>query len=278
MKEEDLDEDDPADALKSKLKLPEENILYFLEKHSPILKTWEREIVRIVRNIAQYFYPQAQTKIMNEGCATFVDHYVMNELFDRGLLTEGAMLEYIHVHSHFIFQPDFDDPRYNGINPYALGFAMMQDIRQMCEDPTEEDREWFPNFAGSHDWREVLKDAWANYQDESFILQYLSPRLMRRFKLFVLQDEENRKYLEVTAIHDVRGFRDVRRVFARSRSMSTIIPNIQVESANLTQSRKLVLCHEEHSGIPLDEEESEEVQKYVRRLWGHKVELFSRGA
>ncbi|MDP6342662.1 MAG: SpoVR family protein, partial [Alphaproteobacteria bacterium] len=57
---------------KRKLKLPEENLLYFIEKKSPSLETWQRELLRIVRNIAQYFYPQKQTKVMNEGCATFV--------------------------------------------------------------------------------------------------------------------------------------------------------------------------------------------------------------
>ncbi len=56
------------------MKLPEENLLYFLEKNSPSLKPWQREMLRIVRNLAQYFYPQRQTKVMNEGCATFV-HY-----------------------------------------------------------------------------------------------------------------------------------------------------------------------------------------------------------
>ncbi len=59
---------------KRSLRLPEENLLYFLEKNSPKLQDWQRELLRIVRNVAQYFYPQRQTKLMNEGCATFV-HY-----------------------------------------------------------------------------------------------------------------------------------------------------------------------------------------------------------
>ncbi len=53
------------------LGLPQENILYFLEKTAPRLAPWQREILRIVRNVAQYFYPQMQTKVMNEGCATW---------------------------------------------------------------------------------------------------------------------------------------------------------------------------------------------------------------
>lgn len=59
---------------------PEENILYFVEKHSPKLEPWQRELVRIVRKIAQYFYPQAQTKVMNEGWATFWHYHLINRL------------------------------------------------------------------------------------------------------------------------------------------------------------------------------------------------------
>ena len=174
---------------KKSLNLPEENLLYFLEKNSLVLEPWQREILRIVRVIAQYFYPQRQTKVMNEGCATFVHYTIMNTLFDQGRISEGAMLEILHNHSNVVFQPAFDDPRYSGINPYALGFAMMQDIQRICMEPTAEDRDWFPDIAGNGDWRGTLLDAWANHRDESFIRQYLSPALIRKWRLFVLADE-----------------------------------------------------------------------------------------
>src|SRR5262249_27415064 len=57
-----------------KLGIPEENLLYFLEKRAPRLEGWQRELLRITRHVSQYFYPQKQTRLMNEGCATFV-HY-----------------------------------------------------------------------------------------------------------------------------------------------------------------------------------------------------------
>src|SRR5580692_4060488 len=141
----DSDDDDFAE----EAKLPEENLLYFLEKYSPTLKPWQRETLRIVRNLAQYFYPQRQTKVMNEGCATFVHFTIMNLLYDRGLIGEGSIFEFLHSHTSVVFQPEFDDRRYYGLNPYALGYAMMADIRRICENPTAEDRDWFPQFAGS---------------------------------------------------------------------------------------------------------------------------------
>jgi stage V sporulation protein R len=55
---------------------PQENLLYFIEKNAPLLQPWQREVVRIVRKIAQYFYPQRQTQVMNEGWATFW-HYTI---------------------------------------------------------------------------------------------------------------------------------------------------------------------------------------------------------
>ena len=116
------------------------------------------------------------------------------------------MLEILHNHSNVVFQPSFDDPRYSGINPYALGFAMMEDIKRICSEPTKEDENWFPEIAGSDNWREVLKDAWANYRDESFIKQYLSPRLMRQFKMFALTDEAEESHYVVAGIHDERGY------------------------------------------------------------------------
>ena len=258
---------------KKQLNLPEENLLYFIEKNSPALEGWERELLRIVRNLSQYFYPQKQTKVMNEGCATFVHHYIVNALFDRGQIGEGALLEVLHSHSNVVFQPDFDDPRFSGINPYALGFAMMQDIVRICTEPKDEDRDWFPEIAGCGDWRGVLRDAWANYRDESFIRQYLSPRLIREFKLFLLSDDARDKYYEIGAIHDERGYREVRDKLAISYDLSQTEPDIQIADVDLKGDRELVLRHNVRDGIPLDERNRDEVLAQVQRLWGYDVRM-----
>src|SRR5205807_5176579 len=198
---------DPEEDFGSEMKLPEENVLYFMEKYSPVLRPWQRELLRIVRSLAQYFYPQRQTKVMNEGCATFVHHTIMNMLYDRGLISEGSLLEFLHSHTSVEFQPDFDDKRFSGFNPYAIGYAIMADIKRICEEPTGEDREWFQEFAGSGDYMAVLRNAWANYRDESFIEQFMSPKLMRDFRLFMLHDRSDAANYRVQAIHDEQGYR-----------------------------------------------------------------------
>lgn len=265
--------DAPLAARRKSMNLPQENILYFLEKHSPVLEPWQRELLRIVRMLAQYFYPQKQTKVMNEGCATFVHYHIINELFSQGRLSEGAYLEMMHSHTNVVLQPDFDDPRYSGINPYALGFAMMMDIRRICEEPTEEDRDWFPDIAGHDDWRHVLRHAWANYRDESFIQQFLSPHLMRKFKLFTLVDDASQKDLVVSQIHNRAGYKAIRQDLAQQYNLAYLEPDIQVTDADLSGDRCLILTHTVRDGIHLDEANKEEVLKHLRRLWGYEVTL-----
>ena len=256
---------------KKDLHLPQENLLCFIEKYSPMLKAWQREVLCIVSTIAQYFYPQKQTKVMNEGCASFVHLYIMKELFSRGLLTEGAMMEILHSHTNVVFQPDYNDQRYNGINPYALGFAMMEDIRRICTEPTDEDRDWFPDLAGSDDWRAALKHAWANYRDDSFIQQYLSPHIIRKFRLFCLRDDSRKNYFTVLSIHNERGYRDTRDALARMYDISVLEPDIQVKDVDLLGDRHLHLHHEMRNDIPLDEVNRAAVLEHVRRLWGYDV-------
>jgi stage V sporulation protein R len=267
-----VDEDD-AVGLQAQMNLPEENLIYFLEKHSPVLKSWQREVLRIVRNVAQYFYPQMQTKVMNEGCATFVHHHIMNALYDRGQISEGSILEFLHSHSSVVMQPGFDDGRYYGINPYALGFAMMSDIKRISEVPTEEDREWFPEFAGKGDWRDVLKHAWANYRDESFIQQYLSPKVMRDLKLFAVRDSTEDPVYTVAAIHNDAGYRKLRTSLARLYDLSTHQPDVQVVGANLAGDRTLTLRHHRHRGVPLANATKDAVLKHIKLLWGYNVVL-----
>ena len=69
---------------------------------------------------------------MNEGCATYTHYYIMNRLHQKGLMSDGAMLEFLHSHTSVVFQPDFDDPRIQRDQSLRLGFAMMEDIERIC--------------------------------------------------------------------------------------------------------------------------------------------------
>jgi spore cortex formation protein SpoVR/YcgB (stage V sporulation) len=250
---------------------PQENLLYFIEKNAPLLEPWQREVVRIVRRLGQYFYPQRQTQVMNEGWATFWHYTLMNRLYDEGFVTDGFMIEFLQSHTGVVFQPTFDVPYYNGINPYALGFAMMRDIRRICEEPTDEDRAWFPDIAGG-DWRKVLDFAMRNFKDESFIAQFLSPKLMRDFRLFAICDDDREEHLEVTAIHEEQGYRALRQRLAEQYNLGTREPNIQIFNVDRRGDRSMTLRHYRHNRRPLGDS-VDEMLRHIRRLWGFTVRL-----
>jgi len=254
-------------------KEPQENLLYFIEKNAPLMEPWQREIVRIVRKIAQYFYPQRQTQVMNEGWACFWHYTILNHLYDEGRLTDGFMIEFLQSHTNVVAQPPYNSPYYSGINPYTLGFAMMCDIKRICEDPTDEDKQWFPDIAGSN-WLTTLDFAMRNFKDESFIAQFLSPKLMRDLRLFAVLDDDTKNTLEITAIHDESGYKNLRRALVEQYNLGSREPNIQVYNVDLRGDRSLTLCHTQHNRKPLSDS-TEEVLKHVMRLWGFTVRMDS---
>tara|TARA_A200000159_G_scaffold164927_2_gene197503 strand:+ start:1088 stop:2599 length:1512 start_codon:yes stop_codon:yes gene_type:complete len=250
---------------------PQENLLYFIEKNAPLLEPWQREIVRIVRKVSQYFYPQKQTQVMNEGWACFWHYHILNKLYDEGLVTDRFMLEFLHSHTSVVTQPDYNSPYYSGINPYALGFNMFMDIKRICQAPTEEDRYWFPDIVGK-DWLETVHFAMHNFKDESFISQFLSPKLMRDFKLFAVEDDADKPYVSVSAIHDERGYRAIREKLSAQYNLSNLEPNIQVYNVDVRGDRSLTLRYVPQNGIPLADSK-DEVMRHLHRLWKFDVKL-----
>ena len=250
---------------------PQENLLYFIEKNAPFLEPWQREIVRIVRKLAQYFYPQRQTQVMNEGWATFWHYTLLNQLYDEGKVNDAFMLEFLTSHTNVLAQPSFDHPYYRGINPYALGFAMFTDLRRICEHPTPEDRTWFPELAGAA-WTGVLDFAMRNFKDESFIAQYLSPKVIRDLRLFALVDDEREANYEISAIHNDYGYRRVRDALAEQYNLGKREPDIQVYAVEHRGDRSLTLRYTQVNQRPLAASAGE-VLKQVARLWGFPVRI-----
>ena len=258
-------------------KQPEENILYFIEKNSPKLKTWQRELVRIVRQTAQYFYPQGQTKVINEGCATFSHFEIINKMYNEGYLDEGFMIEFLHNHSNVIYQPGFDSNYYSGINPYTLGFNIFMDLKRMALDPTEEDKEWFPEIAGKKDWVSTFKYIVENFKDETFILQYLSPKVIRDMKLFEVKDDEDRRFYEIGSIHNKQGYKKVRKSLSENYNRSSYIPDIQVYDVDINGDRTLTLNYTSIDDKRLNANDVDVVVDNIGLLWGFSVKLIEDG-
>lgn len=246
---------------------PEENLLYFIEKNSPTLQEWQRELVRIVRKIAQYFYPQMQTKVMNEGFASFIHYYMMEELNTQGLITDGSYLEFLESHTGVLNQPDMAQ-----LNPYAIGFAIFDDIKRACENPDEEDYKWLPTVAGT-DWVETVKDVVENYRDESFVLQFLSPKVIRKFRLFALFDAESMDSYLVTHIHSDDDVMKIREILAEKYSITNAIPQIEVSDVAWDDDRTLYLTHHVREENTLEYNTAKKTLKHIAALWGFPAEM-----
>lgn len=256
-----------------------ENILYFIEKSAPNIPQWKREIIRIIRKLSQYFYPQMQTQLMNEGFATFMHYTILNEMYDEGLIGDGYMKEFLISHTNVTLQPDYDSKYYSGINVYALGFAMYRDIQRISMEPTQEDRDWFhhKDWVGNGKWLENILWAAANFKDESFILEFLSPKVMRDFKLFAVLDDDQDSKLEISAIHNTDGYKHVRRMLSNQYNRGTNVPEIQVAKGGVDRwgDRSMKLQHIIRDRRPLDRETALETLRHARVLWGYNVKLES---
>lgn len=247
------------------LEEPEENLLYFIEKNSATLMPWQREILKIIRRVAQYFYPQRQTQLMNEGWATFWHYTIMNQLYDEDVLNDGHLLEFFTSHTGVVTQQPFSQ-----INPYALGFAMFSDIKRMCQNPTEEDKVWFPEIVNTN-WVETLDFAMRNFKDESFISQYLSPKVMRDLGMINLLDDSDVDYYKVTDIQDDAGYKAIRAKLSASRNLSMAEPDISVIGYDALNNGTLQLKYKSIRDRTLDTISLRRVLQHINTLWGRGV-------
>lgn len=212
------------------------------------------------------------TKNLNEGFASFCHYYIMTRLEEKGILSPDAYISFLNSHAGVIFQPEYSKKYYNGINPYTLGFNILMDVKRICENPTQEDKEWFPNLIGKR-WIDAIKEATFEHRDDSFVMQYLSPKVIRDMKLFsvnVTEDKKGRKAI-VSDIHDEVGYRQVRTNLARSFERVNRVPQIRVLGSDLEGDRTLYLEYVPYRGRRLDHDSAELVAEYIDHLWGYNV-------
>lgn len=215
------------------------------------------------------------TKNLNEGYASFCHYYIMTRLEEKGYLSPDAFMAFLDHHAGVIFQPTYNKRYYSGINPYALGFAVLQDVKRICENPTQEDKEWFPYLRGRR-WQDAVQEAVFEHRDDSFICQYLSPKVMRDMRMFSVNlkhspDEGAEAF--VSEIHDDIGYRNIRTHLARSFERINYVPQIKVAGADMEGDRTLHLRYEPYNGRTLDIEDANTVTDYVDYLWCYPVEL-----
>ena len=225
---------------RSKIEYPYENLLNFLIEHGQ-LSDWQQDIIRIVMEESRYFLPQIETKIMNEGWATFWHYTLLNQLE----LPTKMQIEFYKVHNNVICQ------RPGSINPYFLGFKIWQGLYEKHNG----------DFKELARIREVERDA-------SFIRSYLTYELSAEAKLCEFEEEE--RYYVVSEVANSEGWKKVRNALASSVGIGSL-PTIQVKEI-IRGENALVLEHL-YDGRELNLSYATETLKYIQTLWGGKVIL-----
>jgi stage V sporulation protein R len=207
----------------------------------------------MLRDEMLYFWPQLETKIMNEGWATYWHQRIVRELD----LTSEETIEYAKLNAAVV-QPS----RY-GLNPYYLGLKIFEDIERRWNDPTPEERERFGREPGKG--REKLFEVREFDSDASFIRNYLTRQLVEELDLYVFEKKgEEWKITE-------KSWETVRDQLVYSR-VNGGFPYIVVEDGNHANNGELYLKHR-YEGIELDLKYLEKTLPYVHRLWGKTVHL-----
>ncbi len=236
---------------------PEEDLLIFIRDHNRQLSEWERDILTIVHAQAQYFVPQIETKIMNEGWASFWHKRILESLE----LPQELHMEFLVRHTQVL------RPSPGSLNPYHVGMKVWEDIEKRWDHPTpEEIEEYGPRKKTG---REKLFEVREVERDVSFLRRYLTEELIRELNLFEYKTRGNEQV--VSRVADEDNWRDIKETLLQNVGTATI-PVIKVEDSDYGNNRTLLLKHY-HDGRDLQLEYAERTLRYVSQLWGRDVAL-----
>ncbi|HEV8713953.1 MAG TPA: SpoVR family protein [Candidatus Binatia bacterium] len=236
---------------------PEEDLLLFIRDHNPHLSEWEKDLLTIAHEREQYFLPQIETKIMNEGWASFWHREILNSLH----LPQELHLEFLVRHNQVV------RPLPRGLNPYHLGLKLWDEIKRRHDEPTPEEIEKYgkPTKTGM----QAIFEAREVDRDVSFIRRFLTEELMREMDMF--QYEPRGDEVVIANVSDENGWREVKETLLRNVGMRTV-PVIKIADADHNHDRTLYMEHE-HDGRDLQWEYAERTLAFMYRLWGHEVIL-----
>ena len=236
---------------------PDEDLLLFIRDHNRQLAEWEKDLLTIVHEQARYFVPQIETKIMNEGWASFWHKRILESLE----LPQELHLEFLVRHTQVL------RPSPGSLNPYHVGMKVWEDIEQRWDHPSTEDIE---NFGPrKKTGREKLFEVREVERDASFLRRYLTEELIRELNLFEYKSRGNEHV--VSRVADEENWRQIKETLIQNVGTGTI-PVIKVEDADYNNNRALLLKHH-HDGRDLQLEYAEKTMRYLHQLWGRGVAM-----
>ena len=251
-----LDHQEPNDKkITKKRKIPpkpEKDLLLFIEQHSRELEEWQRDILTMMREEMLYFWPQLETKIMNEGWASYWHQRILREMD----LTPDETIDFAKLNA------DVLQPSKTSINPYYLGVKIFEDIERRYDNPTEEMRKLGiePNTG-----REKLFEVREIESDISFIRNYLTKELVQQEDLYLFEKQGD--HYRITD----KDYENVRDQLVSMR-VNGGFPYLVVENGDYLLNGELYIVHQ-FEDTELDLPYLEHVLPYIHQLWGRIVHL-----
>jgi stage V sporulation protein R len=243
---------------------PERDVLLFLLEHAP-LKSWQYDVLAIVREEAYYFAPQGQTKIMNEGWASFWHSTIMTQK----TMQPSELVDYADHHSGTMAtQP-------GRLNPYKMGIELLRDIEERWNkgqfgpewdecDSYETRRNWDKKLGLG---RKKIFEVRRIHNDVTFIDTFLTQDFCRRYQLFSYKHNDQNDTYEIES----REFKKIKeRLLFNLTNFGQ--PIIRVKEANYRNRGELYLLHE-HFGVDLKLDYAQDTLRHLHRLWTRPVHI-----
>lgn len=222
---------------------PVDNVMQFIIDYGN-LKEWEKTILRIVERETRYFIPQIETKIMNEGWASYSHYNILKQLE----LPQELHLEFLKRHNDVIA------PAIGGINPYYIGFKIFEDLEKRYG-------------------KEKIFEVREVERDSSFLRRYLTKELCEELNLF----QYNRRSFDtvIEEVSDDEGWKYIRDTLSYTAGMGNI-PYVRV--IDLDKKDYTLTLENVFDGRALELSYAKQTLKYIQELWGHEVKLVTKGA
>jgi stage V sporulation protein R len=233
---------------------PEKDLVWFIMQNSPVLQPWQRDVMSMIHDEMLYFVPQMQTKTINEGWASLIHSRIMRELD----LPDHEHVEFAELHAGVV------SPHRGQLNPYYIGYKILEDIEKRWNNPTAEEREKFGR-EGGQGWAKLL-EVRETENDISLLRNYLTEDLCEELDLFVYEliDEEE------WTVTEKRWERVRDQLVANMTNFG--FPYIEVADGDYDRNLELLLRHR-YETAELDLKYARKVLEYVYKLWGRPVHL-----
>lgn len=255
---------------------PISDLLGYIARYSTALTSWQRDILGVVRNQAQASVPNARTKLLNEGWATFWHARIMRKLFEEKLLTPAEHGVFNDFHSRVT-----RESRMN-FNWYSIGPALFEYILERwdrgcfgkeyenCADPIK--KAYWNTRAGKG--MEKIFATRALYSDRMAIEEFFTDEFINRLKLYIYEAIPDETTGSVNYVIAEKNPEVIRGILKKQFANQMGIQPITIRNADYNNHGELYLFHDyDVGGVELDERYRNGTLENIQYLWGRKVHL-----